>query len=184
MLPKIIGLIGPIRAGKSTAAKILSEKYGYTIASNSAILSSILKNLGMSSSRENLGMLGDSIFKVLGNDIIAHYRMANLHLGGIIIDGIRYKEEIVAYSQEPSFKMIGVIADEQSRFERALADRTTKDSNIELQAFSELAKARSELEVPDLLKRCDAIITNAGSIEDYEASIDRVVSKWISSSSY
>lgn len=181
MLPKIIALIGPIRAGKSTAARILAEKYGYTIASNSAILSAILENLGLNSSRENLGKLGDSIFKVLGNDIIAHYRMANLHRGGIIIDGVRYKEEIYTYSQEPSFKMIGVTADEQSRFERALADKSTKDSNIERQAFSELANARSELEVPCLLGMCDIVIINSGSIIDYEASIDKAMSQWVSS---
>jgi len=179
MLPKIIGLIGPIRAGKSTAAKILAEKYGYKIASNSEILSKILENLEMESSRENLGKLGNSIFKVLGNDIIAHYRLANLDTSPIIIDGIRYKEEIKTYSQESTFKTIGVMADEQSRFERALTDNSPKDKKIVREAFCDLAKARSELEVPCLLDNCDALITNTGSIADYEANIHKIMSHWL-----
>lgn len=175
MPPKIIGLVGPIRAGKSTAAQILSEQYGYSIASNSALLSAILRNMDIDPTRANLSKLGDSMFKVLGNEIIARFRLAHLASGPIIIDGIRYHEEIAVYSTEPSFKLIGIIANEQTRFDRALTDNSMKDSNIERSAFSQLSNARSEREVLSLLKKCDFIIKNSGSKENYEAQLHKLI---------
>ena len=178
MLPKVIGLVGPIRAGKTTAARIISKCYGYSIASNSEILLAILSHMGIEATRPNLTKLGDSLFKVLGNEIIGRFRLANLADGPIIIDGIRYREEVELYSSEPSFKLIGISADENSRFARAAVAASLKDTGLDRYIFSNLSKARSEMQVPSLLEKCDAIIENTGSIEAYETRVHEVFKQW------
>ena len=178
-LPKIIGIVGPIRAGKTTVTKYLVEHYGYVSASNSDVLRRILDGMGISPTRANLGALGDSIFKVLGNDIIAKFRLDNLHLGRIIVDGIRYPEELKRYSEVPSFKLLGVTADPDIRFERAVREsKEFKDINISRGAFDDLVRSRSELDVPELVLRADEVIINDRDFESLKQKIDQTLKNW------
>jgi dephospho-CoA kinase len=180
-LPQIIGLVGPIRAGKTTVTKYLVEEYGYISASNSDVLREILDGMGIPSNRANLGRLGNSIFKVLGNDIIAKYRLDNLNLGRIVVDGIRYPEEIKRYSEVESFKLLGVAADPDIRFERAVGEREElKDVGISREAFDDLVLSRSELKVPQLVSRADEVIINDGDFESLKQKIDQTLKKWSS----
>lgn len=182
-LPQIIGLVGPIRAGKTTTTKYLVEKYGYVTASNSDVLREILEGMGIPSNRENLGRLGNSIFKVLGNDIIAKYRLDNLHLGRIVVDGIRYPEEIKRYSEIVSFKLLAVTADPDVRFDRTVRDRTElKDVGISREVFDGLAQSRSELDVPQLVSIADEVIINDRGFESLKQRIDQTLKKWSSDS--
>lgn len=180
-LPQIIGIVGPIRAGKTTATKYLVEKYGYVSASNSDILRRILEGMNIPPVRANLASLGDSIFKVLGNDIIARYRLDNLHLGKIIIDGIRYPEELVRYSQVPSFKLLGITADPLVRYERTLESaEELKDPDISKVKFDSLSLSRSELNVPELVSIADETISNVEGVDAFKMRIDQVLNKWAS----
>jgi dephospho-CoA kinase len=181
--PQIIGLVGPIRAGKTTVTKYLVEKYGYITASNSDVLREILDGMGIPSNRANLGRLGNSIFEVLGNDIIARYRLDNLHLGRIVVDGIRYPEEIKRYSEVAGFKLLAVTADSDVRFDRTVRERTElKDVGISREAFDGLVLSRSELDVPHLVSRADEIIINDGDFESLKQMIDQTLKKWSSDS--
>lgn len=178
-LPEIIGMVGPIRAGKTTVTKYLVEKYGYVSASNSDVLKRILDGMGILPTRDNLSALGDSIFKVLGNDIIAQYRIDNLHNGRIIVDGVRYPEELMRYSQVKSFKLLAVMADPDLRFERTLRSlEEFKDVDISRSRFDNLASARSELDVPVLMSKADVMINNSGDIESLKARVDEIVRQW------
>lgn len=179
--PQIIGLVGPIRAGKTTVTKYLVDKYGYTAASNSNVLREILDGMGIPSNRENLGRLGNSIFKVMGNDIIAKYRLDNLHLGRIVVDGIRYPEEIKRYSEVAGFKLVGITADPDVRFERTVRERIElKDVGISREGFDGLVLSRSELDVPHLVSRADEVIVNDGDFESLKQKIDQTLKKWSS----
>lgn len=179
ILPSVIGLVGPIRAGKTTTAKYLVDRYGFTLASNSEILKRILTGMGIVPTRTNLSSLGDAIFEVLGNDVIAKQRLENLHLGPIVVDGIRYNDELERYSQHPDFKLLGLTADPELRFARTLRNsEELKDLGISQEEFSRLSLSRSELNVPELLSRADALVTNVGSIELLHANIDKILEAW------
>lgn len=178
-LPAIIGIVGPIRAGKTTATDYLVEKYGYISASNSDVLKRILIGMGITPTRTNLALLGNSIFEVLGDDIIARYRLDNLHLGRVIIDGIRYPDELKRYSEIPNFRLLGVTSDSAIRFKRTLIDSDeVKDRNISEVDFNKLGLSRSELNVPELISKADATISNMGSIEDLHSQIDAILKNW------
>lgn len=178
MKPKIIGLVGAVRSGKTTAGNFLCSQYGYTLASNSAILTEILAGMGIEPSRKNLSNLGDSLFKVLGNEIIARYRLASLDGGPIVVDGIRYQDEILAYSSEATFKLIGIAAQDDYRYERARRLDSIKDKFISRQEFEGLSNARSELQVPSLLRGCDVIIHNNGSLDQFEGQLRNLIKMW------
>lgn len=178
-LPEIIGIVGPIRAGKTTAANYLVERYGYSLASNSEILKRILNGMGIVPSRANMATLGNSIFEVLGNDTIARYRIDQLPRGRIVVDGIRYAEELTRYSLVPTFKLIGVTADSATRFERTLgSSETAKDLSISEQEFNRLAISRSELNLPQLLSASNLIISNLSTRENLFENIDIAMGEW------
>lgn len=179
-LPEIIGLIGPIRAGKSTVTKYLVERYGYAQASNSDVLRKILVDIGLDQTRDNLGALGDSIFGIFGNDLIARYRVENLCLGRIVVDGIRYPEELVRYSKVPGFRLLGVDASAGARFERSVRDSDQfKDKELTRDKFEEMKFARSEAEVPQLLLKADRVVYNDGSVEQLQLEVDLAIQGWI-----
>lgn len=178
--PEIIGIVGPIRAGKTTAAKYLVEQYGYISASNSDILKRILVGMRLAPTRINLASLGDAIFNVMGNDVIARYRLDNLGLGRIVVDGIRYHDEIKRYSEVSNFKILGITADPMIRFERTVRESTEfKDIDISQAEFDLFSQSRSELSVPELVLKADAAICNFGSVEHLKCEIDEVMKKWL-----
>jgi len=178
-LPSIIGMVGPIRAGKTTVTKYLVEKYGYISASNSDVLRRILEGMGIEPDRKNLGALGDSIFKVLGNDIIARYRLGNLHKGRIVIDGIRYPDELARYAEVSDFRLLAVTAGPDLRFQRAVGEsKEFKDVGISREAFDNLVHSRSELDVPSLILRADKVINNEGGLQSLKQKIDQTLKAW------
>lgn len=175
-LPEIIGIVGSIRSGKSTVAKYLVDRYEYLPASNSDVLKKILLGMGQAPTRVNLASLGDSLFSALGNDAIARFRLDNLHLGRIVVDGIRYPEEVKRYSEVSSFKLLAVTSDLSLRFQRALhSQNKIKDTNISQFEFESLDETRSEINVPTLVKRADFLISNLGSINELEVNVDRAI---------
>lgn len=178
-LPEIIGLVGPIRAGKTTVTKYLADEYGYIIASNSEILKTILIDMGIEHTRDNLGMLGNSIFSIFGNDLIARYRVENLQRGRIVVDGIRYTEELSRYRDATGFKLLGVQASDDTRFIRATQDpEGLKDLNITREKFEKMLSARSELDVPMLLAEADRVIYNNGPIARLLSEVDQAIQDW------
>lgn len=180
MYPRIIGLVGYIRSGKTSIGEVLSREYGYHLATNSDVLKRIAADLGMTCSRENLSALGNAIFSNLGNDAIARARVAQSHLFPMVVDGIRYLEEVGLYRQSPSFKLLGVVASDEVRYQRArLLANDAKDGDISRSSFEALSLARSEVGVPQLLSMADATIVNQGSIEDLQLEVRRILSSWI-----
>ena len=178
-LPDVIGIVGPIRAGKTTTASYLVERYGYSLASNSDVLRHILSGMEITPTRKNLSMLGNSIFEVFGNDIIAKYRLDRLHLGRIVVDGIRYKDELKYYSKNSNFKLLGIEASADVRFERTLrGSEEFKDVRISRNQFDLLAFSRSELNVPELLSMADVRIVNSGDIRQLQHDVDGLLSQW------
>ncbi|TWR85123.1 hypothetical protein FJD38_22865 [Pseudomonas saxonica] len=179
-LPEIIGLVGPIRAGKTTITKHLVDRYGYSLASNSEVLRKILSDVGMAQSRDNLGSLGNSIFSIFGNDLIARHRVENLHLGKIVVDGIRYTDELARYREVPGFRLIGVQASVETRFERAILDaEVCKDIELTRGKFDELVYSRSELDVPELLSKADRVIYNNDDMAQLWLEVDQAILSWI-----
>jgi dephospho-CoA kinase len=179
-LPKVIGIVGPVRAGKTTVTKYLVERYGYSLASNSAILRAILSDMGVEQTRDNLSVLGNSLFSMFGNDLLARYRIETLGLDRIVVDGIRYSEELTRYRTIPQFKLLGVRAADEARFERALLNSEEfKDKELTRVKFDQMVFSRSEMHVPALLDQADKVIDNNASLSQLLSEVDQAIESWI-----
>lgn len=179
-LPKVIGIVGPVRAGKTTVTKYLVERYGYSLASNSAILRTILSDMGVEQTRDNLSVLGNSLFSMFGNDLLARYRIETLGLDRIVVDGIRYSEELTRYRTIPQFKLLGVRAADEARFERALLNSEEfKDKELTRVKFDQMVFSRSEMHVPALLDQADKVIDNNASLSQLLSEVDQAIESWI-----
>ncbi|TQV81037.1 AAA family ATPase [Exilibacterium tricleocarpae] len=184
-LPLIIGITGPIRAGKSTASKYLSEKYGYNFAPNARVLKSILEALGLPARRDLLAATGDAIFADLGRDIIARARVAQVQahepLGDLryVIDGIRYIEEIEVYKTLNNFKLIAISASDDIRYIRAKENiDTIKDGELSASQFQNLNNRQSERYVEILMNCADHRFENVGTEIELKYAIDSFMSSF------
>lgn len=176
----MIGIVGPVRAGKTTVTKYLVERYGYSLASNSAILRTILSDMGVEQTRDNLSVLGNSLFSIFGNDLLARYRIETLGLDRIVVDGIRYSEELTRYRTIPQFKLLGVRAADEARFERALLNSEEfKDKELTRVKFDQMVLSRSEMHVPALLDQADKVIDNNASLSQLLSEVDQAIESWI-----
>jgi dephospho-CoA kinase len=177
-LPLIVGITGPIRSGKSTAALYLEKHYGYRSVPNVQVLQRILHALGLPQRRELLAATGDALFAELGRDIIARARVAEVMSPNTsnlryVIDGIRYPEELVVYKKLPSFKLIALESPNQDRYHRALnTSNAIKDGSISLDKFIALNSAQSEKYVPELIELADYKISNSGDVRLLEENLD------------
>lgn len=177
-LPPLIGVVGNIRAGKTTVCTYLSKRYGYVLASNSDLLKEIAFKLNMQADRESLKRIGDAIFSTLGNDAIAKYRISRNIFAPTVVDGIRYSEEVETYRQNKAFRLLAIVADDDTRYSRAkslVQKGESKDTKQCFDEFMALSNARSEERVPDLVKKADYRIENTGSIEELESKIDSIL---------
>lgn len=181
MKPRIIGIVGPIRAGKSTASAHFRDKHDYVIASNSEILGRICDELVMTASRDNLKRVGDALFKVLGNETIARFRVADLGVKNIVVDGIRYLEEVDFYRKNSGFRLLSLNAPAEVRFERAMAlTQHGKDSEMGREEFESLGAARSEAQVPAIGRLADYTLQNDGTLDEFTANLDGLLESWTS----
>lgn len=178
MLPNIVAIVGPIRSGKTTASKRLVDRFNFRLASNSQLLADILRKLNVPADRTNLKQLGDALFSTLGNDLLAQFRIRE---GGfpMVVDGVRYLEEVAAYRNQSSFKLLGITASDEARFCRAVAlAHERKDVVLTQQQFDGLSRARSEMHVAHLLREADYIINNNSALTDLVDELDTLVETW------
>lgn len=181
---EIIGIVGPIRAGKTSIATMICTRYGFKLASNSAVLSKALDSIGVPSSRSSLQALGNTLFKELGDDLFARGRIAQLRKSPgpdkkrYVIDGIRYAEEVDTYRELSNFRLLAVHASENTCYERAIRiDNREKESDTNRVSFSELKNDRSEAQVPGLIEAADYVINNDGNLKSIEEKIELIMSE-------
>lgn len=179
MYPMIIGVTGALRAGKTTVATLISKNYGYRHASNSDLLKKIAKKMNIDMTRENLGSLGDALFSVLGNDLLAQFRLNEIESERIVVDGIRYKEEVERYKRHGSFFLIGVQAPDEIRHKRAIiANDPIKYTDRLPGNFSDHHNNRSELEVPKVMEMANAVINNAEDKVSLFGSVSAIMERF------
>ncbi|MNC73469.1 hypothetical protein D3C75_1246760 [compost metagenome] len=78
-----------------------------------------------------------------------------------------------------SFKLLGVTADSDIRFERTLkSSEELKDVDISRAKFDSLAEARSELDVPALISKADAVVHNIEGIDILKLKVDQALEMW------
>ena len=131
---RVVGISGPIAAGKTTAARML-ERVGFRYGRYSEELAELAKEQGTCGDRTALQQLGDSVHRDLGqrwlNDRL--FRRLDVDEEDLVIDGLRWPEDHAFWVERfgASFRHVHVSAPKEIRRTRyPNAGRTVTEFDV------------------------------------------------------
>ena len=179
MNKKIIGITGPIAAGKGTIAEYFKERHDATLFRFSSSLFSILDTLGLPTDREHLSRLSRILREGFGEDTLARALTTQVEKSTaalIIVDGVRRPDDIVLLSRQAGFRLIYIDAPLETRFARMkLRGEKSDDASKTMEECVADHKLESELLMEQLKSSAQVIIDNSGSKEELYAQLERLL---------
>ncbi|MFA5185925.1 MAG: AAA family ATPase [Patescibacteria group bacterium] len=182
-MPKIIiGLTSMPGGGKGTAAKYLETKYGAEQFSFGGILADVLKRLALEKSRPNLQVLSTHLRQAFGEDVLAFAIERDAVTATsdlVVIEGIRRPGDIVALEPLPYFKLVAIDVSPELRFER-MKQRGEKsgESDMTWEKFLVQESGEAELAIPMVMSRASETLDNSGSLEEFQTTLDEMMSRF------
>ena len=168
--PIVVGISGPIAAGKTTFAEAL-EKRGYAYTRFSLAIDDILNKEGLELNRANRQMKGAEINENGRQRWLAEQtlkRVSDSEL--IVVDGLRFPEDhaflVEAFASR--FIHVYVEADEHIRRQRYL-DRTAHGD------FDEAMSSSVEQQVVELKLLAYRCFTNHSTLKDVQIGVDELI---------
>lgn len=177
----ILGFVGEISCGKSTATEYLKNKYGAVTFKFSDCLRDVAKRMHIEENRNNLQLISTILRQNFGEDLLSKILaqdVAQAQSQVIITEGIRRPSDIIDLKKLPEFKIIAVKTDERIRFER-LTQRSENvdDKNKTWEEFQKDGQQEAEMQIKAVMDQADFTLDNNGSPEDLHAQIDTLMSK-------
>lgn len=175
----ILGLTGPKGSGKGTIAKYLERRYGASIVAFSDTLNEILELLAIEKTRVNQIDLALALRETFGKDVIGRAVAARIQtLPGrklVIIDGIRYPEDIAHWRSRQNFHLISVTADSKTRYERIRKRGKTKEEfTLTYKQFLREETLPTEQNFNKLFKTARFTIHTDGSLMEVYDQVDQI----------
>ena len=172
----VLGLSGPMAAGKTTAAKLLVRS-GFRYCRFSEVLEEEFSATGQSINRRTLQSAGEKAFNSRFGQRRLQNKLAKRVEGAerIVVDGLRHPEDWAFLRERWGFAAVQVHigADVDLRRSR-YADR----AGGPIGAFHQASAHAVEQNVPVLEQLADYTIANTGSVEDLWAELSGLVSGW------
>ena len=176
-----LGFTGPNAAGKGEAIQYLVEKKKFIAFSLSDIIREEARRRGLDVSRENLILVGNDLRAKEGASTLAKRTAAKIkNMPQAVVDSIRNPAEILELkAQLKDFKLIGVTARPEIRFERAkkrgrLGDGATLEEFIRQEELENSSDANSQ-QLAKCFDRADYRLDNSGTVQDLYAQIDALL---------
>jgi dephospho-CoA kinase len=172
---KNIILFGPMGAGTSTVARIISDRLGYRIGSLGDKIHDECDIHGKRSRKEMQkygqmmrGIFGDDVWCIYLHNKLHNHPGRHLEYEKVVIDDGRQQNEYEYWTQK-GFVPVGVTAKEHVRRKRVL-QRTGTELRI-----GELTH-ETEQRARNCVSRCKYVIHNdSDSIDDLEVEVSRIV---------
>ncbi|MBN3869512.1 ribonuclease H-like domain-containing protein [Nostoc sp. JL33] len=167
----VIGLSGPIAAGKTTGGEFL-KSLGFHYTRYSLVLADILHERGIKPRRETLQQVGEEVNKNPGQHWLCKKLLEKLpNQGDIVIDGLRYPDDHAFWVERfgPSFLHIHINCPPELRMARYIS----RGGNYEefVIADSHLA----EVDVAKLASLADLSVVNINSLESFLSLLAQAV---------
>ncbi len=164
---KVIGLSGPIAAGKTTIGNFLISK-GFHYGRFSLVLESLLQERGLVPCRQTLQQIGEEVHRNQGQRWLCKKLIQMVsQQGNIVIDGLRHPDDH-AYLVETfghAFLHIHLDAPQEVLLERYIAKGNGKDD------FIKAISHPVEMNVHRLFSLAHVVINNTSSIESFKTKI-------------
>ena len=178
--PKIVfGIIGMPASGKGTIADYLEKTYGAPKLRFSDALSTILERLKLEKTRDHQITLSEVLRETCGEDILSRaiqigVQKSNADL--IVVDGVRREGDLVTLKEVSAFHLIGVDAEQQTRYERAkLRSEKTEESNQTFLDFQKLDQRSTEVTTRELMQNAEIVFDNNGTLQHLYEQINQFV---------
>jgi len=164
----IIGLVGYSNSGKGTYCYFVRRVFGIPSLTTGDIVRAEVKRRGLEVTAHNISKVSDEIRKEVNHcfmEVAKPYLkdLTSTHKI-IVVDSLRElvdKEVLREYT--PTLKTVGIYADLEVRYNRALLRRREGDS-LTLEGFLNLEDKERYLGTDELLKVVDANIINNGDL--------------------
>lgn len=174
----IIGLVGEMAAGKSTATEYLKEKHLAVTFRFSDMLRDILKRIHVEPERSNLQSLSTFLRQTYGEDIMSKVIARDVDASNaliIITEGIRRPSDITYLREVQGFHIIAINASEKTRYERIIKRRENPDDATKTwEQFQTEGNQESEQKIKEIAEIADFKINNDGTIEDLKKQLDEI----------
>ncbi len=179
----IIGLTGPIASGKSTLVYMFLERgFVYLTLSDEVRNEALRRHIPIQ--RTQLQDLGNDMRKKNGMGYWAELLIGKMNENNdYIIDGIRNRGEIDSFRKIGDFKLIGITAPLEKRYERILLRAKESDPKTveEIKRMEERDRGIGEAEFGQHTDECyslaDKFIVNDGSVDDLRLKVSQLISE-------
>jgi uncharacterized protein YprB with RNaseH-like and TPR domain/predicted nuclease with RNAse H fold/dephospho-CoA kinase len=168
---RMVGISGPVAAGKTTAARHL-ESLGHTYARYSMVLEAILKAREQNPTRALLQEFGEEVHRTHGQRWLGRRLLESIPDGGnIVIDGLRFPNDhaFLAEAFGPAFCHVHVTAPENLR---SMRFRNREDGNTSLNVAETHPVEREALSLASL---AHIVISNADTLQSFQGKVDALV---------
>ena len=179
---KIFVFCGLMASGKDTAAEYLQKKYNADIFSFTTMLNDALDRFYLEHNRDNLVKMSEIIRNTFGEDTMAKTMgkdVENAESKMVVISNARRPADIEYLSKLPNFVLIEITADPKTRYERLTKrGQKTDDKTKTFEEFMADHQRSTELSIVEVAKQATEHIDNNGSLEDLNAQLDGLLSKY------
>lgn len=180
MSKKIIGLVGPIAAGKGTVAAYLADKYQAKLYGFSAPLRDIVSRLHLEPSRANLADLSTCLRAQFGQDLISKTIRQDMDADTadtLVLDGIRRPSDIALIQSLPGFVLWAVNASAETRYRRLTQrQQNSDDQQKTFEQFLTDEQSESDKTIADVMNHASLTLDNSGDLDKLHQQIDNLMS--------
>ncbi len=177
--PLVIGVSGPIAAGKTTLAKGL-EGLGFEYTRFSQVIDDLLLEQGFPLDRKHRQQMGAEINRTGRQRELAEMTIARVAAAErIVVDGLRFPEDHAFLKEQFGYRFLHIFVDaeEESRRSR-YSQRDEESPHVSRSAFEEASASAVEQKVSYMRPLAAHTIFNNGREQDMLLNVDRVLKAW------
>lgn len=182
----VIGIVGPIGAGKGSVAAIL-QKEGFFHLSLSDLVREEAKRRGKEDyTRRDLQDVGDDLRAEFGSQVLADRALQKTKKSGekqFAISSIKNPAEVDYLRKHSRFILLGVTATKKIRFQRKLASGRSDDQDIKTwEDFLKADRRDRGIGQEDhgqrrraCFEQADSVVKNNGTLAEFGQEVEKVL---------
>jgi predicted nuclease with RNAse H fold/dephospho-CoA kinase len=177
--PFVIGVSGPIAAGKTTLAEMLHAQ-GFSYTRFSLVIDDVLKERHLPLDRVHRQMVGTEFNREGRQRELAERTLAKAAgAEAIVVDGLRFPDDHAFLKEKFGFRFhhVHVQAPGEVRRDRYVERLASGNAQAE-RAFDEANASDVERMVPSLERLADQLVFNVGSKDDMAHAVASLLAHW------
>lgn len=177
--PFVVGVSGPIAAGKTTFAELL-ESEGFAYTRFSLVIDDILRERSLPLDRHHRQMVGGEVNREgrqreLAERTLSRVSDANL----IVVDGLRFPDDHAFLKEKFGFRFVHIFISAPAEIRRMRYSlRLGLPPNEADSAFDEANLSEVERMVPELERLADKVLCNVGEKDDMASIMIGFSDQW------